>query len=307
MCANLRFPGLRPLDETRDYALRVLQATAEARLPRHVHLAGYGPAAKSSSHGPLEAQSRPRLDVVLDGEQEQVLVGHQTKPVAAAVRMHAGEAVFFPPFAPYLPLWGPPCLGLGVVWDEHYVRVVSYEHRGGYRGILRSPYAYHTAHPVGDCGRHLIDAMAVMPPGEDAAGDRGALARLLLAETRRHLATDAGQPRFASKAAHTWFLAERFIDLHLHEPLSRDDVAGAAGVTGPYLSRLCRRQTGRTYQHHLIHLRLDRAKQLLTQTAMKVGEVATACGFAHARHFSDAFTREIGDAPGRWRRAEQGR
>lgn len=57
-----------------------------------------------------------------------------------------------------------------------------------------------------------------------------------------------------------------------------------------------------TVNQYLIALRIDRAKQLLTDTAMPIAEVAVAVGIEDYHYFCRVFTRQAGIAPGAFRR-----
>jgi AraC family transcriptional regulator len=54
---------------------------------------------------------------------------------------------------------------------------------------------------------------------------------------------------------------------------------------------------------YLLARRLVRAQQLLKQTTLPLGEVALACGFASASHFSTTFRNALGATPGEYRLA----
>lgn len=88
----------------------------------------------------------------------------------------------------------------------------------------------------------------------------------------------------------------------LEEPLAREALAEAAGVSLRQLERLFRAHLGRTLHDQYLDLRLDRARTLVNQTAMPVIEVAFACGFVSAPHFSRAYKARFGAPPTRERR-----
>ena len=301
MCANRDFSELHPLGHTREYFLRALELVIEAGLPESVRVAGLGPVGEPGGIQNMGVLDMPRLNILLEGRREMAMVS--TDPQARAEKQwtEAGQAEFFPAYAPYSTSWETAFFGIGLVWLEKYVRLVAFDHLGGPRLLARSPFVYHTTEPLGERGRHLLAAMATLAGSPLPPDEALSLVHLLLKETRRHVAAYAGRPSANSKAARTWFHAERYLDQHLHRPTSREQVAEAAGVTGSYLSRLCLRQTGRSFQRHLQHLRLERAQQLLGNTGLKVQEIALVSGFANARHFNDLFRREIGVAPGKWR------
>lgn len=86
----------------------------------------------------------------------------------------------------------------------------------------------------------------------------------------------------------------QIMEEHIEDPLPRSDLARMAGLSTRQLERLFRRYLGRTPTRHYLELRLDRARLLLAQTSMSVLEVATACGFVSASHFSKCY-REFFD------------
>jgi len=88
----------------------------------------------------------------------------------------------------------------------------------------------------------------------------------------------------------------------IEEPAPRAELARLAGLSVRQLERLFRAYLGRTIGGHYRALRLDRARMLLSQTALSVLEVSLACGFASAAHFSRAFRARFGHPP----RAERG-
>ena len=92
------------------------------------------------------------------------------------------------------------------------------------------------------------------------------------------------------------------IESHIEEPLDRAALADAAGVSVRQVERLFASHLGRTLDEHYRTVRLDRARALLRQTAMSVVEVAVACGFASASHFSRAYRRVHGHPPSAERR-----
>jgi len=53
------------------------------------------------------------------------------------------------------------------------------------------------------------------------------------------------------------------------------------------------------------NLRMHKARRLLTETALKLQAVAIACGYENAFYFTRVFTRETGQAPGRYRKTRR--
>jgi AraC family transcriptional regulator len=49
--------------------------------------------------------------------------------------------------------------------------------------------------------------------------------------------------------------------------------------------------------------RLERARALLRTTSQPLGEIALACGFSSASHFTNRFRQAQGGTPGEYRQA----
>lgn len=95
--------------------------------------------------------------------------------------------------------------------------------------------------------------------------------------------------------------AKDFVLENLHENLSVTQIAKAAGVSARQLSVGFREATGYTPYQWLLQLRIDLAKELLTQRSLSLQTVAHRCGFTDQSHLSHAFTRQTGMTPGAWR------
>jgi AraC-like DNA-binding protein len=90
---------------------------------------------------------------------------------------------------------------------------------------------------------------------------------------------------------------------HLGEPLDRDAVARAAGLSGSHFSHLIREKTGRTFTDLMAQLRVDHAKTLLRRTSLGITEIALECGFGDQSYFTRVFKRYTGLTPRSYRQA----
>ena len=79
---------------------------------------------------------------------------------------------------------------------------------------------------------------------------------------------------------------------NLSEPLSLIEIADHVGLSRRQIERLFRQEMGRSPARYYLEIRLDRARHLLIQSSMPVVEVAVACGFVSASHFSKCY-REL--------------
>ena len=82
------------------------------------------------------------------------------------------------------------------------------------------------------------------------------------------------------------------MEANLSEPLSLLDIADHVDLSRRQIERLFRLEMGRSPARYYLEIRLDRARHLLLQSSMPVVEVAVACGFVSASHFSKCY-REL--------------
>tara|TARA_R110002020_G_scaffold143823_10_gene316423 strand:+ start:3105 stop:4175 length:1071 start_codon:yes stop_codon:yes gene_type:complete len=94
------------------------------------------------------------------------------------------------------------------------------------------------------------------------------------------------------------------MEANLSEPLSLIEIADDAGLSRRQIERLFRQEMGRSPARYYLEIRLDRARHLLIQSPMPVVEVAVACGFVSASHFSKCY-RELYNRSPQQERAER--
>jgi len=97
-------------------------------------------------------------------------------------------------------------------------------------------------------------------------------------------------------------LAE-FIEAHLEQPLSLGLLAQLACLSEFHLARMFRLSFGMPPSAWIAARRLERARDLLKNTALPLQQVAQACGYADLSHFSHRFRAGAGLAPSRYRQA----
>lgn len=83
----------------------------------------------------------------------------------------------------------------------------------------------------------------------------------------------------------------------LGEPVSRTAMAAQLGLSARQLDRLFRAHLDTTYQQQYLAMRLAHARLLLQQSALPVMQVAVACGFNSATHFSRCYRERYGLTP----------
>lgn len=87
------------------------------------------------------------------------------------------------------------------------------------------------------------------------------------------------------------------MEANLAEPLPLIEVADQVDLSRRQIERLFRQEMGRSPARYYLEIRLDRARHLLVQSSLPVVEVAVACGFVSASHFSKCYRELYGRSP----------
>ncbi len=93
-----------------------------------------------------------------------------------------------------------------------------------------------------------------------------------------------------------------FIHEHYAREYSVEALAKSAAVSPSYLFRAFRKKTGVTPMHYRNIVRVDKAKLLLLDRALKVDAVAERVGFGDVKYFARVFKKETGTSPSEFRR-----
>lgn len=96
--------------------------------------------------------------------------------------------------------------------------------------------------------------------------------------------------------------ALQYIRAHYADDLQLDDVAAAIGLNPAYLSGLIKSKTNMTYSEHLLHIRMEQAKALLSKPGSVVKNVCGAVGYHDVKYFSRQFKQYTGVNPSVYQR-----
>jgi AraC-like DNA-binding protein len=95
-----------------------------------------------------------------------------------------------------------------------------------------------------------------------------------------------------------------FMEEKLEDDISTVDVARSVALSPAHFSVIFTEQTGRNPSDFLIDLRIERAKEYLTQTEMSVMEICVALGYSPS-YFSRVFKARTGFTPGNYARQKR--
>ncbi|MBB4172823.1 GlxA family transcriptional regulator [Sulfitobacter noctilucicola] len=93
-------------------------------------------------------------------------------------------------------------------------------------------------------------------------------------------------------------LAIQIMENNLEDPLRPDEISDIVRLSTRQLERLFARYLSTSPKRYYLHLRLEKARNLLRQTDLSVTDVCVACGFHSLSHFSKSYRNAYGNPPG---------
>jgi AraC-like DNA-binding protein len=134
---------------------------------------------------------------------------------------------------------------------------------------------------------------------------RRSFRRSLLLALAKFLLRHAEPPRPTVGPVSRMERIREYLQMHVADPVSLDDLAGAVGLSKFYLLRRFQRTYGVSPHAYLTQLRLARARRLL-ETGKAVSHVAYEAGFADQSHLTRRFKGFFGFTPAEYGRQVHG-
>ena len=96
-----------------------------------------------------------------------------------------------------------------------------------------------------------------------------------------------------------------FIEEHLAECITLDDLAAIARLSPYHFARSFKRSTGLAPHQYVLARRIEWAKRQIMSTRLSVQDIAWSIGFENLSHFRRCFSAQLGVLPGALRQATQ--
>jgi two-component system response regulator YesN len=97
------------------------------------------------------------------------------------------------------------------------------------------------------------------------------------------------------------FQCKEIMTNYYARPLTLSEAAQMIGVTSSYLSRVFKKEFGVKFTDYLNQIRIEKAKEFLTNPHIKVLEISEKVGFNNAEYFTRIFKRHTGITPVHYR------
>lgn len=95
--------------------------------------------------------------------------------------------------------------------------------------------------------------------------------------------------------------AMAYIEEHLTQEVSLEEVAEVLGLNASYFSQLFKQTTGETFVHYRISRRMEKAKKLLGIPSYRIIDISYEVGYADHPHFTKTFKKFVGMSPSEYR------
>ncbi len=195
---------------------------------------------------------------------------------------------------------------------EFFVGFSDIQFPGFPANFLPEPGGERIIHTAGDLRQRLFKICAAME-AENAVCRQGRyymlkayLMQLLLLVIREQCEPIERAGGYAFESASKKYVVEQIVNYfedHYNEKISLDQIAENMYLSPYYVSRIFKSETGNAPIHHLINIRLEKAKELLEGGYEgSIQEVAAMVGYEDAYHFSKLFKKRFGVSPSQVRK-----
>lgn len=133
--------------------------------------------------------------------------------------------------------------------------------------------------------------------GPDPADNQQQAAKINFSITKPHHPVQPQKPEIKK--------ALDYINKHLNEVISLDEVAEHVFLSSYYLSKLFKKEMQINFVDYVNNKKIERAKILLQDSTWSVDSIAHSLGFSQTSYFSKTFKKSVGASPSQYRKQIQ--
>lgn len=97
--------------------------------------------------------------------------------------------------------------------------------------------------------------------------------------------------------------AKELIKRYYNQGITLEEAAGKLFVSEEYLSAQFKKETGRTFTETVRKYRMEKVKELLLETHLKLNQIAELAGYSDPKYMSKVFKEEVGMLPTEFRKS----
>lgn len=88
---------------------------------------------------------------------------------------------------------------------------------------------------------------------------------------------------------------------YFHEQLSVKEISEHVHLSSSYVCTVFKNETGSTLNQYITEYRLEKAKQLLSDSQLKISDISSKTGYTDSNYFAKAFKKYVGISPSEYR------
>lgn len=115
----------------------------------------------------------------------------------------------------------------------------------------------------------------------------------------------AGRPQEKAVNDLTVLRMKSIIDEFYHTGITLDEIAERMNMTPEYLGTKFHKELGMSFKAYIKDVRINKAKELLRSTSLKLYEIAEKVGYTDAKYFSKVFKETTGQLPADYRKTSK--
>lgn len=92
-----------------------------------------------------------------------------------------------------------------------------------------------------------------------------------------------------------------YLRTHCEEKITLEQMAASTYLSPAYFSRIFKQETGEAFSCYLSNLRIEKAKEMLAHSAVRLTDISIACGFSDQSYFTKVFKKATGMLPLKYR------
>ena len=112
------------------------------------------------------------------------------------------------------------------------------------------------------------------------------------------------KPKIDGKESSLYASILNFLCFNYTKNLTLHDIAKEMNYSESYIRQLFHKKSNHTIAHYLTILRMKRAKELLLNESIPIGQIAYEVGYTDANYFSNVFRKEVGMSPTTYRKKQ---
>jgi two-component system response regulator YesN len=99
-------------------------------------------------------------------------------------------------------------------------------------------------------------------------------------------------------------IAKEYIKNNYSKPLSLDEVSYYVNISPYYFSKIFKEGTGENFIEYLTGIRIEKAKELLSNSDYSMKEICVMVGYSDPNYFSRSFKKNVGVTPTEYKELE---